>query len=125
MYWGEGSKSEFNLINSDPLLIKLVYGFMIATGVEKSRIHFSLRLHDDLDEKKSIKFWCDLLDIPPSKITYVALIKGDKKGKLKYGMCRIRMEKSGDYFKYVMSVIDLIKQNAAVVQWIERGVPNS
>jgi hypothetical protein len=60
--------------------------------------------------------------LPKDFIKNINVIKGKKIGKLKYGMCRLRVKKVGRYFKLIISMIDLIKsgvQNVLVVQWIE------
>jgi hypothetical protein len=69
----------------------------------------SLRLFEDINKKKTIQFWQKILSLPKGSITKFDISKGKKKGKLKYGMCRIRVKKSGRHFKLIMSMIDLIK----------------
>ncbi|MDE1940662.1 MAG: hypothetical protein KGI66_00915 [Patescibacteria group bacterium] len=125
LYWGEGNKRELSLINSDPGLIKVFVECLINIGVPKEMIKVNLRLHKDVNRKKSIEFWKDLLSVKKSVIGHIEIIRGKKKGKLKYGMCRIRVAKSAPYFKLILSSIEVIKErfNAAVVQWIEQGTP--
>lgn len=126
LYWGEGNKKEFSLINSDTDLIKTVLCILIEIGVPIERIKVSLRIYSDLNYESVIKFWSDFLNIPETKFGKVDVIEGKKQGKLKYGMCRIRIQKGEYYFKLIMSMIDLVKlkyKNAAVVQRIERGTP--
>lgn len=126
LYWGEGNKKEFNLINSDPSLVKVVFDTLIVIGVPLDDIKVSLRLYSDLPKKRAIQFWIALLNIKTDKILSVDVLDGKKRGKLAYGMCRLRIRKGGEYFKLMMSMIDLVRAhfNAAVVQRIEQDTPN-
>lgn len=125
LYWGEGNKMDLNLMNSDPGLIKVFVGCLYEIGVPKDNIKINLRLHDDIDRNKAIIFWAKLLSIEPARIGKIEVIQGKKTGKLKYGMCRVRVAKSATYFKLIMSLISIIKTrfDAAVVQRIEQGTP--
>ena len=127
LYWAEGSKKEFNLINGDPALIKVFVLCLKSIGVCGDDLIVSLRLFEDLDKKESIKFWVEILDLSSEHKIYLNILEGKKIGKLKYGLCRVGVRKGGKYFKLIMSVIDLIKKqyNATVVQWIEQGTPKS
>ena len=112
-------------MNSDPGLIKVFVGCLYEIGVPKDNIKINLRLHDDIDRNKAIIFWAKLLSIEPARIGKIEVIQGKKTGKLKYGMCRVRVAKSATYFKLIMSLISIIKTrfDAAVVQRIEQGTP--
>ncbi len=125
LYWGEGSKRELNLINSDPALIKVFIVCLKEIGVTTDMLQITLRIFEDMDKVKVVNFWANFLSISKSQISNVNILKGKKAGKLKHGICRIRVRKSAPFFKLIMSMIDLIKFNfnAAVVQWIERGTP--
>ena len=125
LYWGEGSKRELSLINSDPTLIKTFVLCLQDLGIRTSELKVSLRLHEELNVKDSIKYWSHLLNVNPRLISSIEVIEGKEKGKLKYGMCRIRVAKSATYFKLLMSLIGNIRNqfNAAVVQRIEQGTP--
>lgn len=126
LYWGEGNKKELNLINSDPALIKVFVECLYSIGVIKEDLKVTLRVYEDSKIGDAKKFWSDLLKIPLDQISNVNVLKGKKKGKLKFGMCRVRVKKGGQYFKLIISMIDLLKShyNAAVVQWIEQDTPN-
>lgn len=126
LYWGEGNKKELNLINSDPALIKVFVECLYSIGVKKEDLKVTLRVYEDNQISKSREFWSNLLKIPIRQITNVNVLKGKKEGKLKFGMCRIRVKKGGQYFKLIISMIDLLKSHykAAVVQWIEQDTPN-
>lgn len=125
LYWGEGNKKELNLINSDPALIKVFIACLRDIGIRKSQIKIGLRLHDDIDRKAAVRFWSNFLSIEESRISGIEVIRGNKTGKLKYGICRVRVTKGSQYFKLLMSLIFRVKSsfNAAVVQRIEQGTP--
>ncbi len=125
LYWGEGNKRELNLINSDPSLIKAYVHCLKEFGVPERRFKFTLRIYQDINPKKAIAFWANILDILPSTISNVNVLYGKKVGKLQYGMCRVRVEKGAPYFKLLMSLIEKVRIeiDAAVVQRIERGTP--
>ena len=127
LYWGEGTKSELSLNNSDPAMIKIFVECLQVIGVKKFDLRITLRLYDDLSRQESVRFWSNLVGISPDRILGINILSGKKEGKLKYGMCRVRVTKGGPYFKLIMSMIDLIKSdfNAAVVQWIEQRSPNA
>ncbi len=112
LYWGEGTKKrDLSLNNSDPVLIKTFVRCLNSIGVSKKDLRITLRIYEDIDRAAAINFWSRLLEIPKNKILGVNLMFGKKKGKLKYGMCRVRVTKGGSYFKLIMSMIDLIKSD--------------
>lgn len=111
LYWGEGNKRELNLINSDPSMIRVIISCLKDLGVNDSELKVSLRLFSDIDHKKAISFWTKTLALPKGTIQKVDVQEGKKIGKLKYGMCRLRVKKGGQYFKLIISMIDLIRSN--------------
>ncbi|MES2088079.1 MAG: hypothetical protein V4467_03760 [Patescibacteria group bacterium] len=111
LYWGEGNKSELNLINSDPDLIRLFVSCLRDIGVTKDQLKVSIRIYDDVNKKEAIRFWAGVVGISPDEILSVNVLFGKKKGKLKYGMCRVRVQKGKLYFKLIMSMIALMKEN--------------
>ena len=78
-------------------------------GVKDEELKISLRLFEDIDHKKAISFWSQTLALPKGMIQKIDVISGKKVGKLKHGMCRLRVKKGGKYFKLIISMIDLIK----------------
>ena len=125
LYWGEGDKKDLSLNNSDPALIKVFVECLKCIGVKQEELRVTLRLFKDINENKARKFWAKVVGIPVQNILGVNILEGKKQGKLKYGMCRVRVTKGGPHFKLIMSMIDLIKSdfNAAVVQRIEQDTP--
>lgn len=109
LYWGEGNKREFNVINSDSTLIKVIVSCLEDLGVSRDEIKVSLRLFSDINKTEAVNFWTKELNLTKNSITKFEIIEGKKKGKLKYGMCRVRIKKGGKHFKLIMSMIDLIR----------------
>jgi hypothetical protein len=110
LYWGEGNKTELNLINSDPSMVRVVINCLKDLGIKDSELKISLRLFENINKKKAISFWANTLLLPKNTIQKIDVIKGNKVGKLKYGMCRLRVKKGGKHFKLIISMIDLIRQ---------------
>jgi DNA-binding transcriptional MerR regulator len=111
LYWGEGNKKELNLINSDSKLILTFIQCLRMLGVKNREFKISLRLYEDINKEKATNYWAKNLNFKNSDIKSINVIKGKKAGKLEYGMCRVRVEKGQQYFKLIMSMIDLIKSN--------------
>lgn len=109
LYWGEGNKTELSLINGDPTLIRIFISCLKELGVTTRELKISLRLFEEINVEDAIRFWLETLNLPKDSIIKINFIKGKKKGKLKYGMCRVRVEKAGEYFKMIMSMIGLIR----------------
>ncbi len=109
LYWGEGNKKDLNLINSDPFLIRTTLVCLRDLGIKNKEFKISLRLFGGINKRKAISFWTKILGLQYNTIKKIDVIKGNKVGKLKYGMCRLRVQKGGRYFKLIVSMINLIR----------------
>jgi len=109
LYWGEGAKKDLSLSNTDAGLIKAFVDGLKELGITKDKLKVSIRIYEDINRNSAISYWAKIIDIPKKQISSINILKGKKEGKLKYGMCRIRVSKGGNYFKIIKSVIDLIK----------------
>lgn len=110
LYWAEGTKHyDLNLINTDSVLMKVFLKGLLALGVPKKHIKINLRLYSDLDEEKSIKYWLKELKLTRKNFISINYLEGKKKGKLPFGMCRLRVKNGALYFKQLMSIINLVK----------------
>lgn len=94
LYWGEGTKRDFSVINSDPLLIQTLIYCLNVMGIQKSRISLSLRVHAEISLPEAKAYWTRTTGLSQQLIERVEVIEGKKKGKLPHGMCRVRV-KSG------------------------------
>ncbi len=109
IYWGEGTKKEFNLINSDPALIQVSLSCLREIGISERDLRVSIRIYEGINVDEAKKYWAEICKIKAADILGVDILRGKKQGKLQYGMCRIRVTKSGDSFKLIMSMIEFIK----------------
>lgn len=110
LYWGEGSKKEFNIINSDPQLLKIVVESLKILGVPIDDIKIGIRLYNGISKLEAVDFWSETLSIPITNIAYFEHVRKNGENKFKFGMCRVRVRKGAPIFKFIMSVIDLIKR---------------
>ncbi len=109
LYWGEGTKKDFNLSNTDPELIKTFINYIKYFGIKKEDLLITIRIYEDINRSEAIKYWASIVGIKENQIRNVNVLKGKKDGKLKYGMCRIRVRKGGYYLKLIKSIIEFIR----------------
>ena len=109
LYWGEGSKGDFGLSNTDPNLIKVFIGCLEDLfKIDKTKLRVSIRTYEDLDREKCLNFWAEITGVKKENFVNVNILKGKKKGKLEYGMCRVRVAKGGDLLKKVLAINSLV-----------------
>lgn len=109
LYWAEGSKKDFCLSNSDPKLVRVFIVLLKNVfKIHNNQIRLSLRLYDDLNKDVCLNYWSDFIKLPKTNFISFDILYGKKKGKLKYGMCRIRVLKGGDFLKKVNSVNKIV-----------------
>ena len=105
LYWAEGNKREFGFTNTDPDMIRIfVQGLEEIFDVPKDQIRVSIRTYEDLDKERCLDFWSKIVGIPKDRFVNVNILKGKKQGKLRYGMCRIRITKGANMLKYITAV---------------------
>lgn len=109
LYWAEGNKTDFVLTNTDPQLISVfINSLRQVLNITDDQLRISIRLYEDLDKDKSLTFWSQVVGIPKERFLSTSILSGKKKGKLEYGMCRVRVVKGGDLLKKVMSINKVI-----------------
>ena len=105
LYWAEGNKKDLSFTNTDPL--------MIATFMEVLRKDFnvsdedfkvSIRIYEDLDQERCIEFWSSVTKLNLKEKVSINILKGKKIGNLEYGMCRVRIKKSGLILKAIFAI---------------------
>lgn len=115
LYWGEGDKnpqySKVKLANSDPLMIRLFFVFLKdVLCVAPEKIHLSLLLYPDLEDKMQKNFWSRATGIPLSQFKNSIYIKGrHPKKRLSYGVCNIFVQ-SREVKEKMMIWIDLYQK---------------
>ena len=114
LYWGEGSKKDFGLSNSDPELIRVfVDGLVNALHISLDRIRVSVRIYEDLDRDACLAFWSSITN-KSAKEMHIDILHGRKTGKLPYGMCRVRLLKGGNELKYLKAVYKIISNQMSL-----------
>jgi hypothetical protein len=104
LYWAEGAKKDFSFTNSSPEMVKLFVSLLSQVFfLKKEDLKVSIRIYEDLDKEECILFWADLINIEPSSIG-VTILQGKKIGKLKHGMCRVRVKKAGLLLKTIFAI---------------------
>lgn len=109
LYWGEGTKKDFSISNTDPDLIRTFVACIKEMGITKKDLRVTVRIYEDLDKKRAISYWAKVVGIPKKQILNINVLKGKKQGKLKYGMCRIRVTKGAPHLKLLHAIIRTIK----------------
>ncbi len=122
LYWAEGSKKDFGLSNTDPELIKIfINGLRQIFGLTDDQLRISLRLYEDLDREKCLNFWAEVVNIPKEKFIGVSILQGKKKGKLEYGMCRVRVLKGGDLLKKIFGINKAVIEKFVPIAQLDRA----
>ena len=105
LYWAEGTKTDFSLSNTDPNLIStFVECVREIFDLSNDKFYINIRLYEDLDKEKSLRFWSQVVKIPKEQIKGFNILPGKKKGKLEYGMCRVRIARGGDILKKIKGI---------------------
>lgn len=108
LYWGEGTKRDFGIINSDPYLIQTFIKCLESIGITRDRLSMSIRVHSDRSITDAKEYWANTTGLLKQNIVRVEVIEGKKKGKLPYGMCRIRIRSGIKERLLVQAAITLI-----------------
>ena len=105
LYWAEGAKKDFSLTNSDPELIKVFIRILEKIfDIKKEDLKVSIRLYEDLNINEAINFWSEIIGKDLKGNVSINILNGKKTGKLKYGMCRVRVKKSGLLLKTIFAI---------------------
>lgn len=110
LYWAEGNKKDLNMINSDPEMIRIFIECLESIGIMRSNLTCSLRIYSDMDQKEIVNYWMNHLGINRGQIGTIEILTGKEKGKLEFGMCRIRVKKGAPSLKFITSIINRIKE---------------
>jgi hypothetical protein len=108
LYWGEGAKNDFSIINSDVYLLKTFVECLQTLDVGVSRLRAGVRVHVGTNVDDAKTYWSKELSIPKAQFTQVEIVHGRKKGKLLYGMCRVRITKGIKERIYLQKAIQYI-----------------
>lgn len=108
LYWGEGTKKDFTVINSDPLLLQTFIYCLKTLNILNDRLSISLRVHTEISVSEAKAYWARTTGLPQKLIGRVEVIEGKKKGKLPHGMCRVRVKSGIRDRLLIQSAIELI-----------------
>jgi hypothetical protein len=109
LYWAEGAKKDFSLTNSDPKMIKVFVKILKRSfGIKDEDIKISIRLYEDLAINEATSFWSEVVGFDLTNKVHINILKGKKVGKLKYGMCRVRVKKAGLLLKTIFAINKLV-----------------
>lgn len=115
IYWGEGTKKDFAMINSDP---EMLQAFLVSLrevfGISQNNLGAGLRIHKGISETGARNYWSRALGIAPESFHRIEVVEGKKKGKLPYGMCRVRVRSGIRTRLLVQSMISIIGKDSAV-----------
>lgn len=119
LYWCEGAKNDFSFINTDPVLVAtFLQSLRIAFNLSNDRFKISLRIYEDLNKEECLSFWSKVTGIQLDNKTSINVLNGSKHGKLKHGMCRVRIKKGNLIHKEIFEITKLVNkftQNAPIV----------
>lgn len=105
LYWAEGSKKDFSLSNTDPQLIKTFLDSLKRVfHLNNEDFTISLRIYEDLNKEECLKYWSMVTGIKLDEHTSINILNGSKNGKLRYGMCRVRVKKAGQLHKTLFAI---------------------
>ncbi len=105
LYWAEGNKKDFMLTNTDSNLIKVfVSGLREIFNIRDERLKVSIRIYEDMNKDKCLDFWSKVVNLPKEQFQRISVLTGKKKGKLEFGMCRVRVSKGGDLLKQLKAI---------------------
>ena len=122
LYWGEGSKKSFGLSNTDPNLIRVFLNCLKEVfGIDATKLRVSIRIYEDLDKEKCLDFWSRVTGVRKNNFVSVNILEGKKRGKLEYGMCRVRVLKGGDFLKKIVSVNKVITDLIVPIAQLDRA----
>ncbi len=128
LYWAEGSKKEtgsgFSFINSDYLMIKLVYQWLLKIiNIKKEQliINLAINIVHKEREQEILKFWSNLLDFPLEDFGNTVFIKTKLLRKYTnhtdyFGMLRIKVKSSSWLRRRILGMIKVFSENADVAQ---------
>ena len=121
LYWGEGTKREFSVTNTDARLLRIFIDALVNTlDIPRMRFTFALRLYEDLEQAAAVAYWCESLGFMPKQLTTISVLSGKKHGKLKYGMCRIRLIRGAPQLKLLKAIVQVLCETLRPYSSIDR-----
>ena len=105
LYWAEGNKKDLSFTNTDPGMIAVFMDILRREfKIKNSEFKISIRIYQDLDREKCIRFWSTITKINLHNNVSINTLEGKKVGKLEFGMCRVRVRKGGLLLKPIFAI---------------------
>jgi hypothetical protein len=108
------------MTNSDPSMLKFFITWLLAQGVERTKIRIYLHLYSDMDIESETSYWSKALNIPETSFRnpYIKKTTADKrknyKGRFGHGTCNIIVY-DVKLYDSIMNGIQYIKDNYGIV----------
>ena len=120
LYWGEGSKKNLAISNSDPNLIRFIMKwFREVCNISNSEFRAYLYLHTGQNEKNMRKYWSEITDIPASQF-YKTIFKKEGSASRKYNLSGYK-----GTIKIQISNEDLRQKICAWIERVKKSCPHS
>ncbi len=105
LYWAEGNKADLSFTNTDPEMIAIFMDTLRSEfNISNSEFKISIRIYEDLDKNECIRHWSSITKIDLNNNVSINVLSGKKTGKLKFGMCRVRVKKGGLLLKKISAI---------------------
>lgn len=124
LYWAEGAKTRgrFIFVNSDPIMIKIVYIFLIKIikiNTELIRLTVQINLIHKKRIKKVMRFWSEYLNIPLKNFSKPYYVNVAPKKKYEnydnyYGILRFQVLKGSSLQYKMLGFIEMFKKYVGV-----------
>lgn len=111
LYWAEGNKKEFTFTNTNPEMLNLVIKILSKLFVvQRKDLIVTVRYFTGMDETSCRNHWSTITKCPPEQIR-MRFNDGGTTGRSPFGICRLRIRKSGKIFKIIQCLIKKVPNN--------------
>lgn len=111
LYWAEGNKKEFTFTNTNPKMLDLVIRILSKLfNTRKKDLIVTVRYFTGMDERTCRNHWSNITRCHSDQIR-MRLNDGGTVGRSPFGICRLRLRKSGYIFKIIQCLIKKVPNN--------------
>ena len=125
LHWTEGDRKHMIFTNTNSEMVKLYMHILKECfNINKDRVHIIIRYFTGMSKNKCLNFWASETGIPQKSIS-MYYNDGGRRGRTKFGICRILVKKGGYLSKVVNFLIQKITNEiiAPVAQLEEQSRP--
>ena len=120
LYWAEGNKKEFTFTNTNPEMLDLVIKILNKLfNTRKEDLIVTVRYFTGMDETTCRNHWADIIGCPTDQIR-MRFNDGGTIGRSPFGICRLRLRKSGNIFKIIQCLIKEVPNNLRPCRSMDR-----